>query len=449
MLEDDQGSSAADLDLLGFDVRHIQAAEYNKTAFEKTLTDLIRCPERSSSSILRADILDIDLPVLVHTGERWTLYTTIIRRIIAKKQELDQDMIQACRFYRSENPDESLVIFEHDTASIPFYHPRVAALAFVLMEGQFTLAVKPLHDAKDDIRLRRTTLRLAQIVNKHSLGNYAGYQKRVNHDTVVKKEVWQDRYTVLKKRYAKHYIDNWKESTDPLKHVFEDLAIAAFLISLQQGTSFSYVDIACGNGLLVDILSQEGHEGYGFDARRRKSWSLYSGADLRELVLVPKDLEEVPMIETMHDGYFPAVSFLSGNHSVELTPYITLLDALSHFVSGGPGCLIIPCCMYTFNGTKHPGLSTVGGRYASYVKFLEEICAAVGWKVEKEALRIPSTRNIALICRERDQVESTGTIEDRRKRLVQICKETIQKHGGSEGFFGRALSLRSKNVRGH
>ncbi|KAG7248537.1 hypothetical protein CRUP_014332, partial [Coryphaenoides rupestris] len=37
----------------------------------------------------------------------------------------------------------------------------------------------------------------------------------------------------------------------------------------------SFVDLGCGNGLLVHILSNEGHPGKGIDVRRRKIWDMY------------------------------------------------------------------------------------------------------------------------------------------------------------------------------
>lgn len=36
-----------------------------------------------------------------------------------------------------------------------------------------------------------------------------------------------------------------------------------------------FVDLGCGNGLLVYILNSEGHKGVGFDIRRRKIWDTY------------------------------------------------------------------------------------------------------------------------------------------------------------------------------
>lgn len=71
----------------------------------------------------------------------------------------------------------------------------------------------------------------------------------------------------------------WTETTDPLKFIHEDLAIAAYLICLMQkdraSKKPSFVDIGCGNGLLVYILNQEGFPGKGIDVRSRKIWKKY------------------------------------------------------------------------------------------------------------------------------------------------------------------------------
>lgn len=75
-------------------------------------------------------------------------------------------------------------------------------------------------------------------------------------------------------------MNNWSESTDPRKHVFEDIAIAAFIIEYWklndfEPEKFEFRDLGCGNGLLVHILILEGYKGKGIDARARKSWVLY------------------------------------------------------------------------------------------------------------------------------------------------------------------------------
>jgi SAM-dependent methyltransferase len=119
-----------------------------------------------------------------------------------------------------------------------------------------------------------------------------GYQKRVFHDQLVPKVDYQETYKRLKDKYG-HFTSLWTEETDPAKHVFEDVGIATFLICLWEkeqqqhpekykNRRQSFVDIGCGNGLLVHILTQEGYTGYGVDISRRKLWNvLGENVDLR------------------------------------------------------------------------------------------------------------------------------------------------------------------------
>ena len=74
----------------------------------------------------------------------------------------------------------------------------------------------------------------------------------------------------------------WVEVTDPSKHVFEDIAIATWLICLwKEDKSQRFVDLGCGNGFLTYILSQEGYIGYGVDMTKRKIWNDFQNTDLR------------------------------------------------------------------------------------------------------------------------------------------------------------------------
>lgn len=86
------------------------------------------------------------------------------------------------------------------------------------------------------------------------------------------------------------YKRNWTEKTDPVKFVFEDIAIASWLISLwelerieQKSSKLqSFIDLGCGNGLLTFLLSSEGYTGFGIDLRKRKIWDKFieKGANL-------------------------------------------------------------------------------------------------------------------------------------------------------------------------
>lgn len=61
--------------------------------------------------------------------------------------------------------------------------------------------------------------------------------------------------------------------------MYEDIAIASYLIALWHKLTPtrkpSFVDMGCGNGLLVHILCEEGFSGFGVDVRKRKIWDWY------------------------------------------------------------------------------------------------------------------------------------------------------------------------------
>ena len=101
---------------------------------------------------------------------------------------------------------------------------------------------------------------------------------------LVDLEKYQRKYIQLKETHGKKLIENWTESTDPEKFVHEDVAIAAYLILLweEEDEKPTFIDLGCGNGLLVYILSREGYTGRGVDIRRRKIWDAYGDeVDLR------------------------------------------------------------------------------------------------------------------------------------------------------------------------
>ncbi|VDM42855.1 unnamed protein product [Toxocara canis] len=153
-------------------------------------------------------------------------------------------------------------------------------------------------------------------------------------------------YLGLKENLGREIASKWRERTDPQKFVFEDCAIAAYLIlsfiflcnygffllqlsvyvadklllyielwRSQKMRPHCFCDVGCGNGLLVYLLCSQMFHGYGVDIRRRNIWDDFRGTDLREQSLNPeKDLLE-------------GTDFLIGNHSDELTPWIPVLAA--------------------------------------------------------------------------------------------------------------------------
>ena len=372
----------------------------------------------------------------------------------------------------------------------------------------------------------RTLKNILSTIHRHGVGQMHGYKKRVQHDVILAQRQFQDTYTRLKFKYGKQLSDSWQEVTDPTKHVFEDLGIAAFLIELwndmydlarldklenpenslsaqgknddnleaqnrpgqpQKQPFPGFVDLACGNGVLVHILRSEGYPGWGFDARHRKSWDAFPANtrdSLKEVVFEPDIYaaqHQQGLARDTHNGIFKTRTFIISNHADELTVWTPVLAAWS----GGNPFLCIPCCSHDFSGQRtrfptHPTKKTpqqrlcygqtpfedeqlklsdatlsAGGQegilplanqvasektshiraprppppaeqgsllranassthstntngsqnppksaYATLCAYLEHLSSEIGYgPVEKEMLRIPSTRNTGILCR--------------------------------------------------
>ena len=177
-------------------------------------------------------------------------------------------------------------------------------------------------------RLTRTLQNLLRTIHRHGTGQASGYQKRVHHDRLIPQARVQDTYTRLKNKYARDLLDKyWKEDLDPTKGVFEDLGIAAFVVELwgkmyeidgggggEKGEGAGkekekkkkpkfpgFVDIGCGNAILDFVLMSEGYQGWGFDARARKTWDAFPeeiGQRLKEMVVVPSIFGQNPPAST-------------------------------------------------------------------------------------------------------------------------------------------------------
>ncbi|ODQ65063.1 DUF1613-domain-containing protein, partial [Nadsonia fulvescens var. elongata DSM 6958] len=483
------------------------------------MMNLIKQPNVNSTIIMRADILNDDSkdepdlskghftstenkpePRFV-TADGLTLDRTIVRRIIPRNPQRDAIILQSCLIFKDEkvsneeNDSESVLVVyvpHIDSAEdCPYYLPPAKAVGILYAQGTLSVhyqlfdeevaystgsanesEIKSyMHFAQRDSseRFIRIALHLLHTAYKHSNGVMKGYKKRVNHDLVVEKVAFQDRYVNLKQKYAKDLVASWAESTDPKKHVFEDLAIAAFLVELwggmyKQKSDFKFVDLGCGNGLLVHVLMQEGFTGVGIDARARKSWLNYPEEvqkNLKEQVVIPAALLEDEdgkingntQFRTGSDTFITAddiladdsigvchypkgETFIIGNHSDELTCWIPLL---------GYPFMVIPCCSHALTGARHRFPPTKNSTepkstYACLVDHVESIAKMVGWKTEKEMLRIPSTRNAAILGR-------TKAVESNEPFLT--IAEVIEKEGGADGWLEKTLALRAKNPRDH
>jgi hypothetical protein len=109
------------------------------------------------------------------------------------------------------------------------------------------------------------------------------------------------------------------------------------------------------------------------------------------------------------DVLLPTGCFLIGNHADELTPWIPPL-ATRYLASG---YLSIPCCAWSFDArfdrardvpfcavdteSLNLGGESTASSYAHYRIWLAALSVRCGWAVEVEMLRIPSTRNWAIV----------------------------------------------------
>ncbi|PVH88835.1 DUF1613-domain-containing protein [Cadophora sp. DSE1049] len=440
--------------------------------FREVMLNLIRNPNINSNHLFRADI-SLDWPFKdgvipqSHITPRitqfkgFTLKNVMVRTMIPRNVLVDKPLDQTCNFYQQVNNEGeilSLVIYLPHISSAsesPFYHPAVHGIGFLhtfnpkTQQGIVAIQYSFFNSEPRSTKLERTALHLLSVLHKHGQGSAAGYVKRVQHDVILPQAQVQNTYARLKSKYARDLVLRWVETTDPGKHVFEDLSIAAFLIELwaemYKDKDFpGFVDIGCGNGLLVHILLEEGYPGWGFDARRRKSWQSWSPRaqeNLKELVLIPSIIHistsENAQAPGTHNGIFPKGTFVVSNHADELTPWTPLLANISECPF-----MMIPCCSHSLSGSRFrappPKDGSSPSAYASLVAWVSKLAKDCGWEVEKEMLRIPSTRNTALIGRRR-------TVPFDEVDVLDLVVE----NGGAAGWEDNALKLVKGSTRGH
>ena len=527
--------------------------EFALSHFDEVMLNLIRNPNLTASHLFRADILfDSADGAVIQDGEdnsktlecrqmsidAYDQHRTIIRRFVPRNTKLDKALNQTCLLYtrtltnsadvipkpqhKHMPPENHLVIYlpHADLPSdIPYYHPSVRALAF-LYEAPTTTpsnAIISVHcipfspstsEAQLPPRLLRTAYHLLATVHKHASGLHLGYTKRSHHDVIIPQPILQTTYTRLKHSHARRLLSQWAETTDPTKHVFEDLGIAAFLLEVwatmyaapnalarspqsHHLPSFpGFADIGCGNGILVDILVREGYPGIGIDVRARKSWATFDASTstrLREQIIVPAPLF-TPELRTqmndespprIHDGLFGRGTFLVSNHADELTAWTPLLAALQH-----GAFLAIPCCSHSLAGARmrappvpnaahdtvedDDGKETASGgkrrdgkqksAYAALVAYTEWLARDVGFpRVEREELRIGSTRNIGILGSWKSDEVKNLQIEElpnspnggEPEHVVDRVARILRREGGGQGWVENAMKLQKSQKSSH
>ena len=410
------------------------------------------------------------------------LQRKILRKLIPRKPQLDRPLDQWCYIYNLVVREKSgyVVVYVPQVKSesdMPWYHPPIKSLAYLYehTKNETSLSVHflPFSESSDAVpsRLHRTFISLLQTflrLAKNPTPDHGtnGEEGMVGEgastdislapsalkDTIIPQHTVQDTYTHLKQQYAQDLILRWAEKTDPSKHVFEDLSIAAFLIELLKqiyplpGSFPGFIDIACGNGVLTYILIKEGYQGRGFDARRRTTWeALEMDEHLDEAVCIPQPfLDHAPTNLSIgqvkesdmkiHNGVFMPGTFIISNHADELTAWTPMLAALSSPDSPLP-FLAIPCCSHALSGAKHryspkdiaTGTATTSindaedqpaagdlkalraaktkavnhqddkSMYACLTRKVVALAQELGHETELTLMRIPSTRNIGIV----------------------------------------------------
>ncbi|KAL6453611.1 TRM44 tRNA [Candida maltosa Xu316] len=464
---------------------YIHDPEKGDTMFTSKLVDQTpEFPTNDDSPLLLRDITDVDVRSIPEISNiNFTKKHQIVRRIIPRNPFKDHIINQTCLMYTNNSVYIPHIDVKEET---PYYLPPVYGIGILYDDLKVSIHYLPfgykeengkefqlLKTMSEQERPIRIALKLLTTASKHSRGTKLGYEKRVNHDLVVPKINFQNQYITLKKKYSEYFMNNWGESTDPRKHVFEDIAIAAFVIEYWkikgfEPENFEFRDLGCGNGLLVYILMQEGYKGKGIDARARKSWKLYPQEvqeNLLEQIIVPKillephpsvanlaptsleqQLSSTKLLESNQISTtkeFPQNTFIIGNHSDELSCWIPLL---------GFPFIVIPCCSFGLNGVrkrypprKNTMHKTPPSTYKALVDRVEDIAILNGWEIEKEMLRIPSTRNAAIMSSRKIPPMDNEPEQIAKLRVLDI----IAMEGGADGWVESSINLMKKEPRSH
>lgn len=259
-------------------------------------------------------------------------------------------------------------------------------------------------------------------------------------DPLVDMERYSTLYFKLKEKYGPYFVSIWPENTDPLKFVYEDIAIATYLLLIWEddrkrknlSDKQSFVDLGCGNGLLVYILTKEGHPGKGIDIVRRKIWDLYENVVLEECTILPHTFKV-------------DVDWIVGNHTDELTPWIPVIAVRSSY---SVNYFVLPCCFFNFDRKFDSGAACTQSKYRNYLDFIVNIGEECGFKVEEDILKIPSTKRICSVGRERAYKEAEQqNVDNIVKDILKTnsCPIDLDKVSNDDSFTPREVTKDPKN----
>ncbi|XP_021377602.1 probable tRNA (uracil-O(2)-)-methyltransferase [Mizuhopecten yessoensis] len=310
-------------------------------------------------------------------------------------------------------------------------------------EGPDSYTSKTEATAEQDTSIILSDIWLTNIL----LPKIANWSEQKNLETTVKSlrlvriDQYNTLYNQLKVKYGKKFVECWPEKTDPAKFVYEDVGIATYLLLIWEQErkeknlkeKQSFVDMGCGNGLLVHILSSEGHPGVGLDVRKRNIWDLY-GLETR--------LKEETIIPSC-DSLYPQYDWLIGNHSDELTPWIPVMAARSSYTCR---YFVLPCCPFDFDCKFNKKVSGQSS-YRCFLDWVIEVGQVCGFQVEEDTLRIPSVKRVCFIGKIRTYSEKEESAID-TKRTMYIknrCDKTGLK-GDKQDFTSKTGSTELSNL---
>jgi hypothetical protein len=382
-------------------------------------------PQFLISNILRSEVIQIFGNNKYHTKLIPKIHreNNIVEQMIMKKEEKSENGELITCIIDTEPLEASLI----KESKLPFYYPKASRFQIIYKYQQVnerSLEVRCLPTGNDCnlVSALSTLLKKFYKFMKSSFNAPGGvYVKRIFHDIIVPKALFQDMYQEMKIKY-KHWVELWGKdaggghgkgnmTTDPKKHVFEEVAIATFIICLWKEhldkDNIRFVDLGCGNGFLSHILTTEGYKGYvfyilifryGCDISKRKIWDLYSCNLIEETIDAPSlifDLRNgMPLKDAVDQDCNRKLKelWIIGNHADELTPWIPIICAKTNITFKSDKCkaFLIPCCFHDLNGNKNsfgrdiPVLNSVDGKYELYIKWIESIIDTCGYEVERE-----------------------------------------------------------------
>ena len=90
------------------------------------------------------------------------------------------------------------------------------------------------------------------------------------------------------------------------------------------------------------------------------------------------------------------MDWILGNHADELVGWIPLMAARSRC-----SYWLLPCCFFNLDGTRFVHNKGQMSQYQDFLAHVEGLIGLAGFEIEKEVLRIPSTKNISFVGRRR------------------------------------------------